>query len=87
MAINIIDIKSSTTAKDNKNTFSAGLNILENKVNTPTTNAISVEIGIQKPFKNGLFLFITIKIKAGINTPPIDATTGKAAFLKDDKLP
>lgn len=55
MAINIIDIKSSTTAKDNKNTFSAGLNILENKVNTPTANAISVEIGIQNHLKMDYF--------------------------------
>ena len=31
MAIKAIDIKSSTTAKDNKNTLRAGLNLLENK--------------------------------------------------------
>ena len=33
MAIKAIDIRSSTTAKDNKNTLRAGLNLLENKIN------------------------------------------------------
>ena len=87
IAIKDIDIKSSTTAKDNKNTLSAGLNLLENKMNIPTVNAISVDIGMQKPLKNGLFLFIAINIKAGTITPPIDAKTGKEAFLKEDRLP
>ena len=36
MAIKAIDIKSSTTAKDNKNTLRAGLNLLENKINIHT---------------------------------------------------
>ena len=40
----------------------ATLNLLENKLNIPTANAISVDIGMQKPLKNGLFLFITINI-------------------------
>lgn len=87
MAIKAIDIKSSTTAKDNKNTLSAGLNLLENKINIPTANAISVDIGIQNPLKNGLFLFMNININAGTITPPMDAKTGKEAFLKDDRLP
>lgn len=86
-AIKAIDIKSSTTAKDNKNTLSAGLNLLENKINIPTANAISVDIGIQNPLKNGLFLFMNININAGTITPPMDAKTGKEAFLKDDRLP
>ena len=60
MAIKAIDIRSSTTAKDNKNTLRAGLNLLENKINIPTANAISVDIGMQNPLKNWLFLFINI---------------------------
>lgn len=87
IAIKAIDIKSSTTAKDNKNTLSAGLNLLENKINIPTANAISVDIGIQNPLKKGLFLFINININAGTITPPIDAKTGKEAFLNDDRFP
>ena len=87
ITIKAIDIKSSTTAKDNKNTLSAGLNLLENKINIPTANAISVDIGMQNPLKNGLFLFININIKAGTITPPIDAKTGNEAFLKEDRLP
>ena len=83
MAIKAIDIKSSTTAKDNKNTLRAGLNLLENKINIPTANAISVDIGMQNPLKNWLFLFIN----AGTITPPIDAKTGKEAFFNDDRLP
>ena len=66
MAIKAIDIRSSTTAKDNKNTLRAGLNLLENKINIPTANAISVDIGMQNPLKNGLFLFINININAQI---------------------
>lgn len=87
MAIKAIDIRSSTTAKDNKNTLRAGLNLLENKINIPTANAISVDIGMQNPLKNGLFLFINININAGTITPPIDAKTGKEAFFNDDRLP
>ena len=87
MAIKAIDIKSSTTAKDNKNTLRAGLNLLENKINIPTANAISVDIGMQNPLKNWLFLFINININAGTITPPIDAKTGKEAFFNDDRLP
>ena len=60
MAIKAIDIRSSTTAKDNKNTLRAGLNLLENKINIPTANAISVDIGMQNPLKNWLFLFIKL---------------------------
>ena len=81
MAIKAIDIRSSTTAKDNKNTLRAGLNLLENKINIPTANAISVDIGMQNPLKNWLFLFINININAGTITPPIDAKTGKKLFL------
>ena len=61
--------------------------LLENKINIPTANAISVDIGIQNPLKNGLFLFMNININAGTITPPMDAKTGKEAFLKDDRLP
>ena len=39
IAIKAIDIKSSTTAKDNKNTLSAGLNLLENKINIENLEA------------------------------------------------
>ena len=85
-AIKAIDIKSSTTAKDNKKTLREGLNLLENKINIPTAKAISVDIGIQNPSKNGLSLFINININAGRTIPPIDAKTGKEAFLKEDKL-
>ena len=63
------------------------MNLLENKINIPTANAISVDIGMQNPLKNWLFLFINININAGTITPPIDAKTGKEAFFNDDRLP
>ena len=58
MAIKAIDIRTSTTAKDNKNTLRAGLNLLENKINIPTANAISVDIGMQNPLKIGYFYLL-----------------------------
>ena len=61
MAIANIDIKSSTTARDNKNIFNDGFNLFLNIKNKPTAKAISVEIGIHIPFINGVFLLIVKK--------------------------
>ena len=82
-----MEIKSSTTAKDNKNIFNEGFKYLLNKKYIPIENAMSVEIGIQTPFIYRELKLKYVKIKAGIITPPIDAITGKEAFLKEDKLP
>ena len=47
-----MDIKSSTTARDSKNTFKLGSNLFFNTINTPTAKAISVDIGIPIPLEN-----------------------------------
>lgn len=87
MPIAAIDIKSSTTANDNKNILREGFNLFLNNKNKPTAKAISVDIGIQIPFKKGVFLLNIKNIIAGITTPPKDAITGKDAFLKLDRFP
>ena len=58
MPIKIMEIKSSTTAKDNKNIFIEGSRYLLNKKYIPMENAISVEMGIQTP---AIYLLFKLK--------------------------
>lgn len=82
-----IEIRSSTTAKDNKKIFKFEFILSLNIINIPMAKAISVDMATPTPGRYLVFLFIIINMIAGTITPPSEAITGKDAFLKLDKEP